>query len=111
MATSQPPKLKFNDFLDQRMQDRSGGKEQWKSIRKVWEGLKLKWTQAGYLVGGIPNRTQLSTMEGELREALQEAKDRETEQNKLHLFKKDRHGSRSSERRKKIFASNGRQIL
>lgn len=89
MATPQPPKLKFNDFLDQRMQDRSGGKEQWKSIKKVWEGLKLKWTQAGYLVGGTPNRVQLSTMEGELREALQEAKDREIEQNKLHVFKKE----------------------
>ncbi|XP_031689057.1 uncharacterized protein LOC116375798 [Oncorhynchus kisutch] len=89
MATPQPPKFKFNDFLDQRMQDRSGGKEQWKSIKKVWEGLKLKWTQAGYLVGGTPNRIQLSTMEGELSEALQEAKDKEIEQSKLHVFKKE----------------------
>lgn len=89
MAIPNTPKLKFNDFLDQKMQDRSGGKEQWKSIKKVWEGLKLKWTQAGYLGGGPPTRVQLSTMESGLREAVQVARDGEVEKNKSHLFKKE----------------------
>lgn len=42
MATPNTPKLKFNEFLDKKMEYRSGGKGQWKHIKKVWEGLKLK---------------------------------------------------------------------
>lgn len=99
MTTPNTPKLKFNDFLDQKIENRSGGKEQWKPIKKVWEGLKLKWTQAGYLGGGPPTGVQLSTMECGLRETLQEARDKEVERNKSHMFKKE--GTKQRERKQK----------
>ena len=96
MATPNTPKLKFNDFLDQKMEYRSGGKEQWKHIKKVWEGLKLRWTKAGYLGGGPPTGAQLKTMECGLRETLQEARDKEVERNKSRLFKNQ--GTKQRER-------------
>ena len=64
------------------MEYRSGGKGQWKDIKKVWEGVKLRWTQAGYLGGGLPTGVQLKTMECGLRE-------KEAEKNKIHVFKKE----------------------
>ncbi|CAB1342795.1 unnamed protein product, partial [Coregonus sp. 'balchen'] len=52
--------------------DRAGGKEQYKIVKKVWEGVKLKWTQAGYFSGGAPSKGQLTSMEKELEEAVKE---------------------------------------
>lgn len=96
MATTTVPKFKFNEYLDQRMQDRAGGKEQYKSIKKVWEGVKLKWTQAGYLSGSAPSKGHLSTMEKELGEAVKEGIASEEERNRAHLFKKE--GTKHRER-------------
>lgn len=67
MANPNTPKLRFNEFLEQKIEYRSGGKERWTPIKKVWEGLKLRWTQAGYLGGWPPTGAQLKTMECELR--------------------------------------------
>lgn len=96
MAFVTIPKFKFNDYLDQRIQERSGGKQEYKSIKKVWEGVKLRWTQAGYLSGVAPSRGQLIAMERELGEAVNEGRESEAERNKNHLFRKE--GSRHRER-------------
>ena len=89
MATPNTPKLRFNEFLEQKIEYRSGGKGQWKHMKKVWEGLKLKWTQEGHLGGGPPSAVQLKTMECGLKETLQEAREKETEKNKIQVFKKE----------------------
>uniref|UniRef100_A0A4W5MBV4 Globin domain-containing protein n=1 Tax=Hucho hucho TaxID=62062 RepID=A0A4W5MBV4_9TELE len=96
MASGQVPKLRFSELLDQRMRDRAGGKEQYKAIQKVWEGVRVRWVQAGYLSGGPPSKEQLQIMERELDEGVREARENESERNKMHLFKKD--GTRHREK-------------
>ena len=96
MSAATTPKLKFNDFLDQSMMDRAGGKEQYNKIKSVWEGIKLKWTQAGYLSGAPPVEERLKAMQRELQEDVGKATASETERNIAHLFQKK--GTREKER-------------
>lgn len=88
MAATPPTKLKFSEYLEQKIQDRAGGEEQYKAIRKVWEEVKLRWTQAGYFSGGAPTKGQLMVMEEGLKEAVQKGIEGEIEGNRKHMFKK-----------------------
>ena len=91
MSAATTPKLKINEYLDQSMIDRAGGKEQYSKVKKVWERIKLKWTQAGYFSGGPPTGGKLQSMQKELEDAVEKARASETERNKIHMFKKKRH--------------------
>ena len=96
MASITVPKLKFNEYLDQRIQERAGGKQEYKSIKKIWGEIRLRWTQAGYISGVAPSREQLSAMERELDEAVRHGKESEAEKNSSHFFKKK--GTKERER-------------
>lgn len=67
-------KLKFTEYLDKKIRDRSGSKDQYNKIRKVWERIKLKWIQAGYFSGDLPSEGDLSIMQKGLKDAVAEAK-------------------------------------
>ena len=97
MSAATTPKLKFNDYLDQSMIDRAGGKKQYGKVEKVWKGLRIRWTQAGYFSGGPPTGGKLQDMQTELEDAVEHAKASEAERNKIHRFKKV--GTRERERR------------
>lgn len=97
MASITVPKLKFNEYLDQRIQERAGGKQEYKTIKKIWGEIRLRWTQAGYIGGVAPSREQLSTMERELEEAVRHGRESEAEKNSSHFFQEKRNeGERES---------------
>ncbi|CAB1345579.1 unnamed protein product, partial [Coregonus sp. 'balchen'] len=87
MAGPNTTKPKFNEYLEQRMTERAGGKEQYKKVKKVWEEVKLRWTQEGYLRGGPPSEEELKIMEKGLEVAVEKAKGEEEGKNKEHKFK------------------------
>ncbi|CAB1312810.1 unnamed protein product, partial [Coregonus sp. 'balchen'] len=89
MAGPNIAKPKFNEYLQQRMTERVGGKEKYKKVKKVWEEVKLRWTQAGYLRGGPPSEEELKIMEKSLEVAVEKAKGEEEGKNKAHRFKKE----------------------
>ena len=91
MTTTIVPKHKFNEYLDQRMKDRAGGKLHYKPVKRVWEEVRLRWFQAGFLSGVAvaPSKGQLLIMEKELEEAVKQGIECEVDKNKSHLFKKE----------------------
>ncbi|XP_055773112.1 uncharacterized protein LOC129850998 [Salvelinus fontinalis] len=89
MTTTIVPKHKFNEYLDQRMKDRAGGKLHYKPVKRVWEEVRLRWIQAGFLSGVAPSKGQLLIMKKELEEAVKQGIECEVDKNKSHLFKKE----------------------
>nr|XP_046190081.1 uncharacterized protein LOC124018769 [Oncorhynchus gorbuscha]XP_046190082.1 uncharacterized protein LOC124018769 [Oncorhynchus gorbuscha]XP_046190083.1 uncharacterized protein LOC124018769 [Oncorhynchus gorbuscha] len=89
-------KLKLTEYLDKQIRDRSGSKDQYNKIRKVWERIKLKWIQAGYFSGDLPSEGDLSIMQKRLKDAVAEAKAGEVDRNSEHFFKND--GTKDRER-------------
>ncbi|XP_052346155.1 uncharacterized protein LOC127914390 [Oncorhynchus keta] len=89
MSAATTPKLGFSEYLDQSIIHVAGGKEQYEKVEKVWKGLRLKWTQAGYFSGGPPTGGNLQDMQKKLLEDAGKATASETERNKAHWFKKE----------------------
>lgn len=71
-------------------------KKQYGKVEKVWKGLRIRWTQAGYFSGGPPTGGKLQDMQTELEDAVEHAKASEAERNNIHRFKKV--GTRERER-------------